>query len=55
MRRIFALLSIALVVVSLSGCLFPPFWGPDGGGHGGGGHGGHGGGGPGGPRMFYNH
>lgn len=55
MRRIFALLSIALVVVSLSGCLFPPFWGPGGGGHGGGGHGGGGGGGPGGPRMFYNH
>ncbi len=52
MRRIFALLSIALVVVSLSGCLFPPFWGPGGGGHGGGGHGGAG---PGGPRMFYNH
>ncbi|MFS7301110.1 hypothetical protein AB6869_14520 [Rahnella rivi] len=51
MRRILALLSIGLVVVSLSGCLFPPFWGPGGGGHGGG----HGGGGPGGPRMFYNH
>ncbi|WP_413529855.1 hypothetical protein [Rahnella inusitata] len=52
MRRIIALLSVALFVVSLSGCLFPPFWGPGGGGgHGGG----HGGGGPGGPRMFYNH
>ena len=48
MRRILTLLSVALIVVSLSGCLFPPFWGP-GGGHGGGGHG------PGGPRMFYNH
>lgn len=47
MRRILALLSVTLVVVSLSGCLFPPFGGPGGGGGGGGG--------PGGPRMFYNH
>ncbi|MDU6411786.1 MAG: hypothetical protein E6560_12620 [Yersiniaceae bacterium] len=41
MRKLIALFGIALVVTSLSGCLFPPPGGGGwGGGHGGGGHGG---------------
>ncbi|WP_165699496.1 hypothetical protein [Chimaeribacter californicus] len=46
MRKLIAMFGVALVVTSLSGCLFPP---PGGGGGWGGGHGGggHGGGGPG--------
>ena len=40
-RKLIALFGIALVVTSLSGCLFPPPGGGGwGGGHGGGGHGG---------------
>jgi len=44
MRRILAFVTEALVACSLSGCIFPRFWGQGGGGGGGGGGGWHGGG-----------